>query len=496
MTTPDVLPPDTRVRPPGLVRLLAGQATGRGLHLLANIVSTLAIIRYLAPGRYGQYVVVLTTVMLAGLVADGGLTKLAIREVTQGTVSEAAAAGSVAALRVGLALASAAASQVLLLCLGASSQMYVAAGILSLTYATEAIVSLTTVVLHVRLRQDLETGIRLLGELIETAVLLLMIRAGTTFVLLFAAPLIGGCVAAATALMVGVRRYRMRLSFDRAVTIRFFREAIPLLPALLVGVIALRLDGLLLAVLRTPREVGLYGSAFQPIEYAFLATGVVIGTAFPSLAASYRTNRPKFDAVHRSTMSMLLSLTLLVPTMALCAGTSAVRSLFGDGYADAAPLLKLLALSLPFMALNAWNAFALLAGGHQRVTLRYDLMGLAAAAVVHPVLIAWRGTSGAALGTLCVMSVVLVCSNRALRAHMDVTGAWTVWVRPIGAASVAVTIGLLVGRTGLVWWLIAGVVAVVHLAVAAGTGGLPLMPWSQTLAVAQPSRVSAAGMAK
>ena len=121
------------------------QLVGRLVHLIVNVASGLAVIRYLDPPQYGDYVVV-TTVMLAGLLANSGLAKLAIREVAQGTVSERSAIGSVAVLRLVLSAAALLISQLL--------------------------------------SQGLDIGVRLFGEVVETASLLLMTAANVAFLAL------------------------------------------------------------------------------------------------------------------------------------------------------------------------------------------------------------------------------------------------------------------------------------------------------------------------
>ena len=77
--------------------------SAKGLHFVLNIISTLAIIHYLDPGAYGQYVLVLTSTMLVGLLADFGLTKLATREVARDFDSESQVLGTVLAARIVLA---------------------------------------------------------------------------------------------------------------------------------------------------------------------------------------------------------------------------------------------------------------------------------------------------------------------------------------------------------------------------------------------------------
>jgi len=51
----------------GVAVSAGAQMSAKGLHFVLNIISTLAIIHYLDPGAYGQYVLVLTSTMLIGL---------------------------------------------------------------------------------------------------------------------------------------------------------------------------------------------------------------------------------------------------------------------------------------------------------------------------------------------------------------------------------------------------------------------------------------------
>ena len=78
----------------------------------------------------------------------------------------------------------------------------------------------------------------------------------------------------------------------------------------------LKLDALMLAVLRTPREVGLYGSAYQPIEYTFLAAAVVVNVAFPLVAAAYGAgDHERFALLYRRGAEALVAVMVLVPVI-------------------------------------------------------------------------------------------------------------------------------------------------------------------------------------
>ena len=80
------------------------QGCARVLNIVLNVATTLIIIRYLSPSKYGNYVLVLTVSLLIGLVADFGLAKLATREVSREHQSEDEVLGTILHARLCLSV--------------------------------------------------------------------------------------------------------------------------------------------------------------------------------------------------------------------------------------------------------------------------------------------------------------------------------------------------------------------------------------------------------
>ena len=398
----------------GVAASSVGQAGARVIHLVLNVVSTLAIIRALPPGDYGAYVLVLTTTMLVGLLADYGLSKLAVREIAQhpdDPRAEAEVLGTVVLTRLGLAVVAVGATQAVLAVLGAPGEVHLAALVLSAVYFGEALFDPLMVVFHVRLRQEWEAGIRVVMEAVETALVLWLLATGAGLVALFAAPVVGMAVGVALAVTVTRRRFHTRLRPSPRLVPHLLREGLPLGPALVLGVITLKLDGLMLAGLRTSREVGLYGSAFQPIEYTFLAAGVVIGVAFPLLAAAHPADPARFGTIYRRVTEVLVGTMVLAPVALAFVGEPLLVAVYGADYAEAAVPLRLLAVTLVLMVVNAWQAFVLLSVGRQGVTLAYNAAAVALAVALNLALIPAHGMAGAAVATILDAVAVLGLST-------------------------------------------------------------------------------------
>jgi O-antigen/teichoic acid export membrane protein len=455
------------------------QGGAKALHLILNVVSTLAIIRYLAPSAYGDYVLVLTTSMLVGLLADYGTAKLATREVSRDPASENEILGTIIAARLVLCVACVGLLQLVLALFQVAPELHLAALVASLMYFGDALF-VVVVVFYVRIRQQYEAIIRVGMEAFETALTLWLVAQRASLTALFAAPTLATALGAAAAVLLVRRRYgtRLRVAPDR---LRYLaREALPLGPALLISVCYLKLDALMLAVLRPSRELGLYGSAYQPIEYVFLAAAVLVNVAFPLVSAAYAAgNHERFVTLYRRGTEILITVMIMVPILLLFVAAPLVSRVYGPAYEPAATPLRLLAVALVLMCINGWQAFVLLAGGHQKVTLQYNVAALGVATVACLVFIHFFGMNGAAFASLTTAVFVLTCSSLAVRSFYDAHLALVPLARILGAGAGLVASLWLLQRAGAAWLML----------IAASLFAYPL--WLFAFGVVRPSMLRA-----
>ncbi len=359
--------------------------------------------------------------------------------------------GTILLARLCLALLCIGLLQLVLLAIGVSAQLHLAALVASVLYLGDAVL-VVVVAFYVRIKQQYEAIIRVGMEAFETTFVIVLIIHKASLPALFVAPTVATLLGAGVAVVVVRRRFGVHFRVALARMPYLLKEALPLGPALLISVCYLKLDALMLAVLRTPREVGLYGSAYQPIEYMFLAAAVVVNVAFPLVAASWAAgDRERFVMLYRRGAEGLVAVMVLVPVMLSVIAVPLVTKIYGSAYRDAARPLQLLAFALVLMTLNGWQAFVLLGGGQQRVTLYYNLGALVVAAVACSILIRAFGMNGAAMATLCTAVFVLTCSTLAIRKHFDAHLAMSPMVR-IGLAAGGLWVTLWgLDRLGVSW---------------------------------------------
>ena len=440
------------------------QALGKALHLVLNVVSTLAILRYLAPDAYGAYVLVLTVTTLVGVVADFGLPKLAVREIARGEDGDGRVqdevVGTVVVLRLGLAIAAMVGAQGVLRLMGEPPMVLKAAAIASLVVLVDAVLGVVIVCFQVHLVHQYEALVRSVAEALDTALVLLLVALQVSFLWLFVPPVVGLCAGLVLAVALARRRFELRLRPALGRLRHLVREALPLGPALLLGVLYLKLDTLILAALRPSRDVGIYGSAYQPVEYLFLGTAVIINVLFPLLAREWsRGNAEQFLQLYRRGTELLVIVTVFVPLVLAFTAPAVVRLMFGTAYAEAADPLRILAVALVAIVISGWQSLVLLAGGRQRIPLIYNTVAVVLAAGLSYLLVQALGPVGAALSALTTSCAVMIASvvavQRTLGATLDPTRIGLVLVAAAG--TVAVLAGLQAAGTP---WVVLAIVAV------------------------------------
>ncbi len=179
-----------------------------------------------------------------------------------------------------------------------------------------------------------------------------------------------------------------------------------------------RLDIVILGVIATPSEVGVYAAATRFASLLAFGLGAVAVVVPPMLAAAYTSgSRSDFQAVMRK--SSLFSGSIAVFTgLPLLLWPQYLLGLFGAGYASASDLLRVLAVGQIVSAIAGPVGFALLLSGAARRFILYQLfagmLGVMAYVIVYPIF----GMHGVAV----VTSIMIISVNAV--AYVDV-----VWLR-------------------------------------------------------------------
>ena len=445
-------PPPTGGRLTRAIALSAStQTVAKAINLALNIVVSLALIRYLGPSGYGDYVFVFSFVTIVGLVSDLGITKVAVRDISREPLTTAEILGTTVGLRLILAVGAAILVQLLLAALGARLGIRFAAGVASLLFVTEALVSVA-VVFQAGLAMQYQAIVDVAVQAVDTVLIFALISLHAGLLPLVAAPIAAAFMGVVVAMVFARRQFALRLAFSSSRIRPLIVESLPVGVNFIVSIVFLKLDSVLLGLLRPSREVGIYGAAYKPIEYVLLTSVVLIYTLFPLLSRYWGSDSDRFGLVYRRGTEAILAYALPVPVILAVAAPAMVNAVYAPAFAESALPLQILGVAVVFMILSAWQGYVLLAGGRQRLTLAYNTAGMVVNAALNVALILRYGYLGAAVAALVSSVFVSVWAVYAPARFMKATPD----VRRVGLVVAAnLAMGVLLAAAvgvGLPWW--------------------------------------------
>ena len=205
-----------------------------------------------------------------------------------------------------------------------------------------------------------------------------------------------GAALALAAVVTETRLGGLGLRYDRDVWRELHLTALPLGFFLVVLNLYSYVDGVMLGVMRTDAETGLYTAAYKIYEgftYAPMAISTVLT---PRLSALFTSDRVRHRAFARVGIGASFGLAIAVGAIGYLAATPLLVFLFGRDYGAATPAFRILCAGLPVVFV-IWILHAIaISVDRERLLLQTALIGLATNVGLNLYVIPRYGGSGAA----------------------------------------------------------------------------------------------------
>jgi O-antigen/teichoic acid export membrane protein len=205
-------------------------------------------------------------------------------------------------------------------------------------------------------------------------------------------------------------------SFDGAMARRLVVQSLPFCTFGVMLAIYPAIDVYLLSRLANERAVGIYSTPFRIFGTLLFAPTIIMTVVFPRLAASYVDSPAELNRIARSTMNVVLGISLPVALLTAGAGNDFLPTLVGRDFSDSGPVLMLLAAVLVPTSINMVAHRVLMAVDRQKHWTIVMCVGVVAKIALDLALIpafeAWFGNAalGAAAGFLAVEAGMTVAA--------------------------------------------------------------------------------------
>ena len=225
---------------------------------------------------------------------------------------------------------------------------------------------------------------------------------------------------------------------------RILRLALPVGVGSVLSSLYFTIDVVLLGWLVSAHELGHYAAAVRFLTAVVAIPALVMGAAVPGLA------RAVGDRLALSRLTGTLSHWLAVSALPMCVGLAvfagpAVRLVFGSGYGESAPLLRVLMLAGALSLCNNVLSMVLISARIVRTIVLVNLVSLLVNVAGNLALAPTYGVQAAAWLTAASEVIVMVYAVWALRHALSYRVVLRPLWRPVMACALAAIAGLALG---------------------------------------------------
>ena len=400
---------------PGLRRILGNVGwlmLDRAVRLGLNLVIGIWIARFLGPQLFGSLNFALAFVALFSAVTSLGLESIVIREVLAHPDDSSEILGTTLLLRLGGGLLGIAASLVTLRIIQPhDKQAQLLVGILSLNLLFQALDTIDCL-FQSQVRSRITVWAKNLAFLVF-AVVRITLLARKAPLWSFAAANTGEIALGAFGLVLGYRFSGGRLLSWRACRARagsLLQQSWPVLVSGVAIIVYMRLDMVMLKVMRGDFEVGLYSAATRVSEVWYFVPTAIVSSVSPSIL-KVKHDPALLLARMRMLFSLMAMLACVLGSIIALASHAIVHLLYSPGYRAAGPILAVHVWASIFVFLGVAQSPWDLARDLFRLSLYRTLAGAAINIVLNLILIPTHGAMGAAIATVVAYAASSVFGN-------------------------------------------------------------------------------------
>ena len=384
-----------------------------------GFLTMVILTRYLGREMYGNYMYVLTLVVVFGAFADWGTATIGVREASKEKKQRDKILINVFLLRLFLSLG---ASLFMLLTaflvplkdISPLDGLLVRQGIIigSLILILFALKASFGIIFQTRLEMHKFA----IGDIIASFLIFLMsylfVRFDFGLVPLISAVLLANLLAVSILGFLVKKVISLKLSWDFAFIKRFLKESLPMGTILLMFTIDNKIDTIMLGSIKGSASVGVYAVSCRIYDVLILMAAYLMNSLLPVLSryADISKWREKIKIIYQKSFDILLMMGILAIVLVLIFSPLVIRLITQNRFvefADSVLVLRILSLAVFLSYFNHLTGYTIVALGRQRLYLLVASSALIFNVLVNLVVIPRFSYYGAAVVTILTEALVL-----------------------------------------------------------------------------------------
>jgi O-antigen/teichoic acid export membrane protein len=346
------------------------QVISKVVTTVLGLLAVAAMTRYLGTNGFGEYTTIITFLGFFGVMADLGLTLVTVQMISRPGADEKKILDNLFGLRLLTAIIFLGAAPIAAWFFPYNHDIKLGIVITVFSFFFIAINQIFTAIFQKNLRMDKVSLAECAGRLALIAGTLAAV-AGNWGLRGILASIVAGSFVQFVILFLSARKFiRPGLAFDLDLWKQIATKSWPLAVTIFFNLIYLKTDTLILSLIKSQSEVGVYGAAYKVIDILTTIPFLFAGVVLPILAADWaKHSHERFRKIFQKSFDLMiiLAVPLVVGTQFFAQPVMVLVA--GPQFAAAGAVLKILIFAVGFVFLSSFLAHIVIAVDRQRETI-------------------------------------------------------------------------------------------------------------------------------
>ncbi len=387
------------------------QIAGKIISAALGLVAVAIITRYLGAAGFGQYTIIITFLAFFGIIADLGLTLVTVQMISKPGADQNKILSNLFSLRLVSAIIFLGLAPMVVIFLPYDPIVKVGVAITALSFLFIALNQILIGLFQKKLRMGKAAIAEVASRIVLVLGIIAFCRLDFGLIGIMSITALSSAVSFILHFLFARKFAIIKLSADFAIWKKIIKLSWPLALTIGFNLIYLKADTLILSLIKSPAEVGIYGAAYRVIDVLITFPFMFAGIILPILTINWaKGNARKFkNALQKSFDAMMIAaIPLIIGTQFLAKQVMVLVA--GPEFELSGPILKILILAAGLIFTGCMFAHAVIALDKQKKIIKVYIFTAITAVIGYLIFIPRYSYFGAAWVTIYSESVVALAS--------------------------------------------------------------------------------------
>ncbi|MDO8668169.1 MAG: flippase [bacterium] len=343
------------------------QIIGKAISTVLGLVAIAIMARYLREAGFGQYTTIITFLSFFGIMADFGLTLITSQMISRPEANQETLLNNLFSLRLVSAVLFLGLAPLVVFFFPYEAIIKVGVAITGLSFFFVALNQILVGFFQKNLTMAVVSVAEVVSRIILLAGIILTAWLNLGLLSIMAATVISSAISFIMHYWFSRRFVKIKWQINLAVWKEIIKKSWPLGLTIFFNLIYLRADILILSLLKSQNEVGLYGAAYKIIDVLTALPFIFAGLILPILSLAWANrDTERFNRVLQKALNLMFMLAAPLIIGAELVAEPLIVLVAGKNFAPAGGILKILILAVGFIFIGCLLAHAVIALDKQK----------------------------------------------------------------------------------------------------------------------------------